>query len=383
MSHAVLSPSAASRWLVCTPAPRLEEHEPDTTSPYAEEGTFAHEVAAHRLEGGRYTKAQKASPHYTQELVDAVELYVDLVRTRYNEARRKTEGAVLYVEQALDLTDYIPEGFGTADAVVIADDLMEVVDFKFGKGVPVAAEENKQMMIYALGALSAFGFIYDIRDVRMTIVQPRIGNVSEWTVPAEQLRTWATDVLRPKAALAFKGEGEQVPGDHCRFCRVKGKCRALAETGAKAAAVSARLNHDPRLLTDSELAGVLCHATLLKDWLTAVEDYGLQHALEGYAVPGFKVVEGRSTRFISSDIKARDALLRQGIPLDQINRPCELRSLTELEKLHGAQRIQQVLGPLIQKPRGKPTLVAESDKRPPYSSAAADFDGVTPESDFK
>jgi hypothetical protein len=164
---------------------------------------------------------------------------------------------------------------------------------------------------------------------------------------------------------------------------VKSKCRALAESAAQASVQASRLNNDPRLLTDSELAGVLCHASLLKDWLTAVEGYGLQHALEGYPVPGFKVVEGRSTRFIQNDVQARDTLLRQGIPLDQINRPSELRSLTELEKLHGAQRIQQVLGHLIQKPRGKPTLVPESDKRPPYSSAAADFDGVTPESDFK
>lgn len=377
-AHALLSPSSAHRWINCTAAPRLEANVEDAGSSFAEEGTLAHAYCAKKLktflglgvEGEDKEIAEYYDKYHTGEMDEYTDTYAAIVLEKYNAARSNTPDAQLLVETRLDFGQYVPEAFGTADAIIIADGVMEVIDFKYGKGVKVSAVENPQMMIYGLGAYDRFTLEYNIRHVRMTIVQPRIDNLSEYEVSTEELLQWATSVLSPKAKEAYSDKGTQKPGTWCQFCKVKSNCRALATlcTGAV---------KDPKLLTPEELAAdVLPILPVVKTWLTGVEDYALAQALSGIHLPGWKIVEGRSVRKITNAEAAGAALNKAGYLNEQIYKPVELRTITDLEKLIGKKQFATLVGDYIAKPAGKPTLAPESDKRKAIDPVADDFKDV-------
>lgn len=376
-SHALLSPSSAHRWLNCTAAPRLEEHFPDEGSDYAREGTLAHAYCAKRLKEFLHLPTDEEDAEIAEyasylsgEMSEHVDTYYAIVIEKYNAALQRTPDAKLLVEVQLDFSDVIPESFGTSDAVIIADDEMEVIDFKYGKGVKVSAEENPQMMIYALGAYNAYSDEYNIKKVRMTIVQPRLDNLSEYELSVRKLKKWSKETLQPRARAAFNGEGEQMPGEWCRFCKCKGQCRALAKKSIE----TATRFESPDLISDDEMAHeVLPSLPVIRTWLEAVESFALQRALGGTEFDGYKVVAGRSIRKIVNPDAVMATLDEQGFRADDYLKPSELRSLGDLEKLVGKKRFTELCGSFIQKPQGKPTLVTIDDKREPYNPAAADF----------
>ena len=380
-AHALLSPSSAARWLNCPAAPRLEEGVPDKGSPYAAEGTLAHAYCAWKLKEllGRsaYDEMQEIArldaEYHTGEMDEHTDAYAAAVMERYNAALSRTPDAQLLVETRLDFSRYVPEAFGTADALIIADGLMEVIDFKYGKGVRVEAERNPQMMIYALGAWERFNLEYRIERVRMTIVQPRLDNVSEYELSAAELLAWARDVLTPRARAAWSGDGAARAGTWCRFCKVRSTCRALADASTGAATA----HPDPRLLNADELArDVLPQLDTVRTWLQSVEAYALEQALGGTHLPGWKLVEGRSVRRVTDPDAVAAALCRAGYKTPEIYKPQELRGITELEKLAGRRQFATLCGEYIDKPAGKPTLVPESDRRPALDTAAEDFKDI-------
>lgn len=356
-AHAFLSASASHRWLVCTPSAQLESQFPDKGSPYAEEGTKAHSLAEETLRrflaGGDSTVCCEDG-----EMREAVQFYVDVCIEKITAARNASPDAKILVEERLDFSEYVPQGFGTGDAVIVSDDGLEVVDLKYGKGVRVDAEKNSQMMLYALGALAAYGWLYNVGRVRMTIVQPRLDNVSTSEISDDALYLWGRKVQR-LAAKAFAGEGEFKPGEHCRFCKARNTCRAYAE------AMKAHIREDLRPapeLQDDEIADIVRHAKEVKNWLDGVEAYALGRALSGAKYPGMKLVAGRSTRKIADESAAAAVLLSAGY--NDIYRPQSLRTLTELEKLCGKKHFAELLGANLTKSEGKPALVPASDKRP-------------------
>ena len=398
-AHALLAPSSAKRWMTCTPSARLEAKVPERDTLYTREGTVAHAMAEYIL--GYYL-----SCNYTQfpggddevqaiindikngldypfvtglrrhieeaeilgvdgcEMFEIVhEHYCRIVYEAYLAAKAIDPNAELLIEARLKLTEFIPEGFGSSDAVIIADKTLEVFDLKYGKGVKVEAENNPQMMCYALGAYAGPAETYFINKVQMTIIQPRLRHVSSWEITELELVEWAYNTLKPAAARAFIGDGPQVPGDHCRFCKVAAKCRALAE---HTLAISAQ-KKEPGVMTLAEIAEILPHFSTIKSWMNSVEEYALEAALEGDEVPGFKVVEGRSIRKISNAAEAIARLDGAGIPSDNYLKPAELKTITDLEKTLTKKGFNTILGDLVIKPEGKPTLVENSDPRQPFS----------------
>lgn len=375
-AHALLSPSSASRWLNCTAAPHLEADMPDVSSGFAVEGTLAHAYCAKKLKTflGLPTEHEdkeiaELADYHTGEMDEYTDAYATIVIEKYNAARAITPDAQLLVETRLDFSEHIPDSFGTADAIIIADGTMDVIDFKYGKGVSVSAFKNPQMQIYALGAYDKFSFEYRIDRVRMTIIQPRIDNLSDYELSVSDLMAWTDEVLTPRAQEAFSGQGTQTPGEWCRFCKVKSRCRALANQSLK----TALEKPDPQLLTPQELADVLPKLETIKIWLTGIEEYALHTALSGTAVPGWKVVEGRSTRKITNPAAVSDALSGAGIGRDLLYKPQELLPITELEKLVGKKQFAALCGQWISKLQGKPTLVPESDKRQAINTVEDDF----------
>ncbi|WP_337949454.1 DUF2800 domain-containing protein [Prevotella sp.] len=378
-SHALLSPSASHRWLHCTAAPRLEEGIKDEGSDYAAEGTLAHAYCAMKLkeflglptDGEKEEIAALQEKYGTGEMSEYTDTYATIVLEKFNAARAVTPDAQLLVETRLDFSDYVPEAFGTADAIIIADGTMEIIDFKYGKGVKVSAVENPQMLIYALGAYVRFAFEYRIDNLRATIVQPRIDNLSEYEITVEELTSWASNVLTPAAEKAYKGEGPQTPGSWCQFCKVKNQCRALASKCKDVVAV------DPKLITPEELAkDVLPMVPIVKTWISGVEEFALAQALSGVQLPGWKIVEGRSIRKITDTDSVADALTKSGYTQSDIYKPVEMRTITELEKLVGKKQFAALCGEWVNKPQGKPTLAPESDKRKAIDPIADDFKGI-------
>lgn len=351
----------------------------DSGSSYAAEGTLAHAYCALKLKEflGLPTDGELAEiaglkdQYHTGEMDEYTDTYKTIILEKFNRARAGTKDARLLIETLLDFQERIPGAFGTADAIIIADGIMEVIDFKYGKGVKVDAYKNPQMMIYALGAYDRFNFEYRIERVRMTIVQPRIDNLSEHEISVTDLMDWTYSVLVPKAHEAYEGKGKQAPGEWCKFCKVKSQCRALANVCIGAAKT------DPRLLSPAELAkDVLPVIDTVKTWLSGVEDYALQQALSGIQLPGWKVVEGRSVRKITDQEAAAVALNRAGYKTAEIYKPQELRTITELEKLVGKKQFAAICGGYVEKPQGKPTLAPESDKRPAIDPVADDFKDI-------
>jgi len=375
MSHAILSPSAAHRWLVCTPSARIEASRPDRTSEAAEEGTLAHAIAELLLREELLEPDDRLEPKllalqenelYSEDMLAHIYEYVDFVAERFHAA----EEGIIFLEELLNMSDYAPDCEGTGDVVIVAENILEVIDLKYGKGVPVSAVNNPQLKLYGVGAYLRFGFLYEgIQTVRLTIYQPRISNFSSWDIPVEELLRWASEELRPLAWTAFQGGGDLVAGDHCRFCKIAATCRANAElnqeTAKKAFAPATEL--EPQ-----EVADILKGALRLENWLTAVKDHALHEALNnGVTWPGFKLVEGKSNRKITDPQGAGKALIEDGQELVQIFKPTQLKPIGDLEKLLGKKRFGELLNKFITKPEGKPTLAILEDKRPAWHSSEA------------
>lgn len=374
--HALLSASGAKRWLMCPPSARLEERFEDTTSSYAEEGTRAHALAEARIRYDLLKTINKKefdtiwkdlSPD--TEMEEMSELYEDLITEKYSAALAKTKDAMLLIEERLDFSHIVPGGFGTGDAIIIADGTMEVIDLKYGKGVHVYAEDNPQIRLYGLGALQKYGYLYDIKEVALTIVQPRLDNVSTELLAAETLEEWGEQYVRPRALLADKGEGDYCTGDHCQFCKGKAICRARAE---EALSLAKHEFATPPILDDDEIPEILMLLDKAEAWIKDIKDYAYQKALAGTKWPGFKLVEGRSNRCYMDEELVADKLMSNGYEDNQIYEK-KLKGITAMEKLLTKKSFTELLDDLVIKPPGKPTLVPESDKREEFNSATRDF----------
>lgn len=360
MKHAILSASGAHRWLKCTPSARLELEFDDTSGEAAAEGTAAHELSEYKLRNALNRECEKPSlVYHSDEMEFHTDGYVQYILEVIEEVKQKTKDPLILIEQRLDFSNYVPEGFGTGDCVIVGNDVVHVIDFKYGQGVLVEAETNPQMMLYALGALNLFDGIYDIEQVCMTIYQPRRENLSVFTLAKEELLDWANNVLQSKAELAFAGKGEYVAGDWCRFCRASVKCRARAEANLKVAKYEFK---KPPLLADEEIADILTSIADLTKWTNEITSYATSAAVNhGKEWPGFKVVEGRSIRKYTNEKDVEEAAIKAGY--EDIYKKSIL-TITNMEKLMGKSKFNEILGQFVMKPKGKPTLVPLSDKRP-------------------
>ena len=365
-SHAVLSASSSSRWLACPPSAQLCAALPDTVTDYAREGTCAHELAEYkvqRLLGNSTSNPTENLDFYDTEMEDCTDRYAQYIA----ELLATLQEPMVLVEQRLDFSRYVPDGFGTGDCVIVAENVLTVIDFKYGKGVAVSADHNSQMMLYALGALELFDALYDIVEIRMVIFQPRIQNLSECTLPLPELLHWAETELKPKAALAAKGEGAFAAGEHCRFCKRKATCRKRAEYNLQLAKYDFVM---PDKLTDTEIETILATADQLTAWVADVKEYALRQALSGKQWHGYKVVAGKSNRKYTNPAAVAEAVQAYG--KNPYKEP-ELLGVTAMEQLLGRTQFEALLGSLTEKPQGKPTLVPYSDKRPAWSNAQEDF----------
>ena len=358
--HAVLSASGSHRWLNCTPSARLELEFENTGSEAAREGTAAHALCEHKLKRALHMRSRRPISDYdSDEMEECTDAYVDFVMEQYETAKQVCEDPVILIEQRLDFSCYVPDGFGTGDCLIISDDRLHIIDFKYGMGVLVEAEGNPQMKLYALGALAVYDALYDIREVSMTIFQPRRENVSTWAIPVEDLKAWAENELKPRAKMAYDGEGEYLPGEWCTFCRAAVRCRARAEEKLKLAQTEFRM---PPLLTDAEIEDILAVLPDLTKWANEIAAYALDAALNhGKEWNGFKVVEGRSVRKYRDEEAVAEAAKEAGYK--DIYRQ-SLIPLTEMQRLMGKDRFEEILGGLITKAPGRPTLVPKSDRRP-------------------
>ena len=358
--HAVLSASGSHRWLNCTPSARLELEFENTGSEAAKEGTAAHALCEHKLKRALHMRSRRPVSDYdSDEMEECTDAYVDFVMEQYEAAKQVCEDPVILIEQRLDFSCYVPDGFGTGDCLIISDDRLHIIDFKYGMGVLVEAEDNPQMKLYALGALAVYDALYDIREVSMTIFQPRRENVSTWTVSVEDLKAWAENELKPRAKAAYDGEGEYLPGEWCTFCRAAVRCRVRAEEKLKLAQTEFRM---PPLLTDAEIEDILAVLPDLTKWANEIAAYALDAALNhGKEWNGFKVVEGRSVRKYRDEAAVAEAAKEAGYK--DIYRQ-SLIPLTEMQRLMGKDRFEEILGGLITKAPGRPILVPKSDRRP-------------------
>jgi hypothetical protein len=363
--------------MMCPPSVRLSENFADTTSSYAEEGTYLHELCElklHRYLGDmppdvvdRQYETHKDSEFYSDEAESVTDEYVAFCVETIEAVKSSCSDPLIMVEHRLDYSEYVPEGFGTGDLVIIADGVCEVIDFKGGRGVRVDADHNSQLMLYGLGALLEFDPLYDIHTVRMSIVQPRLSNISTFEMTADELTQWADAEVRPKALLAYEGKGDFCAGEHCRFCKARYTCRARSEYFMK---LAERDFKQPDLLTDEEIADILPIADSLNNWVADLIAYATQQAVDGKAWPGYKLVAGRSVRKYSSEAEIIKAATDAGFT--DIYKTV-LLGIGDLEKRMGKKKFSDVLGKYIVKPLGAPTLVPESDSRKPYADAASDF----------
>jgi len=358
-NHAILSASSSHRWLHCLPSARLELEFENTSGEAARAGTAAHELSEHKLKKALHIRSKRPVSEYdSDEMEECTDDYVAFIMEQVELARKSCTDPIVLIEQRLDFSCYVPDGFGTGDCVIISDDRLHIVDFKYGIGVLVDAENNPQMKLYALGALEIYDSLYDIREVSMTIFQPRRENVSTWTVPVEELKAWAEEELKPKAAKAYQGEGEYIPGPWCTFCRASIRCRARAEEKLKLAQKEFKM---PPLLTDSEIEEILMIIPDLTKWANEITAYATDAAVNhGKEWNGFKVVEGRSVRKYKDEDAVAERAVESGYK--DIYRK-SLIPLTEMQKLMGKTKFEEILGSLIVKPPGKPTLVPKTDKR--------------------
>jgi hypothetical protein len=379
--HAVLSASGAHRWLNCLPSARLELEFVNNESSAAAEGTAAHALCEHKLKKALHMRSKRpVSVYNSDEMEEHSDAYVEFVMEQLELAKQSCTDPLILIEQRLDFSCYVPQGFGTGDCIIIADKKLHIIDFKYGMGVLVDAVDNPQMKLYALGALEIYDSLYDIEEVSMTIFQPRRENVSTWTIRVEDLKAWAEKELKPKAKKAYDGEGEYLPGEWCTFCRAAVKCRARAEEKLKLAQSEFKL---PPLLTDSEIEEVLSKLSDLTKWANEIIAYATDAAVNhGKEWHGFKVVEGRSVRKYKDEDAVAEVAKANGYK--DIFRQ-SLITLTEMERLMGKSKFEKILGDLIYKPPGKPTLVPLSDKRPAMnvSNAKNEFNEITEECEYE
>jgi len=361
----------------------LEQTFPDTTSEAAEEGTLAHKLAEltlmfrlKRIKRYKYEKELqqiKAHELYDAAMTDHIDAYCDFVIEQYNTVLALTPDAQIYLETRVDLSEFVPEGFGTVDVRIIGDGLLIIIDLKYGKGVRVTAYENKQLRIYGLGALRDVDFLYDIDAVKLVIYQPRLDNITEETLPVGELRDWAESELKPRAALAFEGDGVYEPGEHCRFCKARGVCKANAD---KNRAIEKHKDTPAHLLSPEDVADILDNADEIKKWLTAVESYALDQARNhGKQWPGYKIVAANTKRKYRDEAAIITSLTGAGFKDDEIA-PRSLLSITNLEKKVGKDAFKEHAAAHVFKPGGGPELAPLSDRRPMLDAnaqAAADF----------
>ena len=383
--HALLSPSSAERWINCPPSAVINAQAGSQDTAYTREGTLAHALAEHKahraflgdMRDEVYAKAvevMRKQPEWDDEMEGYTNTYIEALQDIYDSFPVKPHVAI---EQRLDFTQYVPDGFGTADCIMVAGDELHIVDFKYGKGVAVSAQENAQMMLYALGALIAYAGIYDVETVHMTIVQPRIKSEPEtFAMSAGPLYMWARQVVAPAAELAAKGEGEYAEGDWCRFCAIKGSCRARAAANT---ALEDFGGKQPPELTDEEVAQALTLGRRLKTWLSDIEEYALNACLTGKVIPGWKAVEGRSVRSWTDEAAAFQAAKDAGIPEEMLYERKPV-TLAALKKIMGKKIFAEAMQPYVITPPGKPTLALESDKKPAITgkpTAKEDFEEDT------
>lgn len=402
--HALLSASSASRWLKCTAAPRFEEHLPERTSEYAEEGRLAHAICelktlkkftvmTSRTYTTRLNKLKK-DPLYSEEMDKTSDLYIEHL---IEQAMLYDSTPTVVAEVQVDFGEYVPEGFGTCDNVMIGGDTLSITDYKHGKGVPVSAVGNPQMRLYALGALKRYAPVFGdaIKKVRMSIDQPRLDSCTTDTITVEELLAWG-ESIKPIAQKAFSGLGDFVPGDHCRFCRGKAQCRARANTNtaledfkdcvpaaawndkaeAHVAAGGTVNGTPPTLLSDAEIGDLLIRGKELVAWYKDLEDYATKSLLDGKPIEGWKLVAGRSIRTFTDQDAAIQAAIAAGYD-EALLYDRKPKTLSEMEKLMGKAEFAEKIGSYVTKPLGKPTLALSTDKREAYNPAAADFAGVT------
>lgn len=371
-AHAVLSASGAEKWLNCPPSARLEESYPDTSSPYAKEGTLAHEIAEFKARNyfietlpkrtftSKLNKFKK-DELYQNEMDEYTESYLEYIK---EVAMKYPSKPYIALEKKIDFSKYVPDGYGTCDCILIHGNDMHIIDFKYGKGVPVSAENNSQLMLYALGALEAYSMLYQIETVHLSIFQPRIDNISCFEISAANLLSWTIEEVEPKAKLAYDGIGDFKAGEHCRFCKAQAQCRAKAESIISVFPVK----EDPALLTDDEIGLILAKAKELVSWSNAVEDYALNAILSGKEIQGWKAVEGRSVRVFSDADKAFEKIVESGTPEEMLYERKPL-SLSQIEKLLGKKEFESIVSSFVIKPQGKPTLAPSDDKRPVFNKA--------------
>lgn len=368
-AHAILSASSSHRWLNCPPSARLCETHEDKGSNYAAEGTDAHSLCEYKLRKALGLEATDPTEHltwYSEEMEDCANGYVAYILELLETAKENCTDPVVLIEQRVDFSRWVEQGFGTSDAILISDGTLHVVDYKHGLGVLVEADNNPQMMCYALGALELFDAIYDIDTVAMTVYQPRRQNVSTFEMKKDDLYHWADEVLKPTAELAFAGDGNFLCGEWCGFCKAKHECRARAEANLMLAQYDFKL---PPLLENSEIEVILSRADQLVSWVNDIKEYALQQAISGKDWTGFKLVEGRSNRRYTDEAAVTKTVTNAGFdPYEH-----KLLGITAMQKLLGKSRFDELLSAYIEKPQGKPTLVPESDKRPVMNNAKTDF----------
>lgn len=384
-AHAKLSASGASKWTKCTPSAHLEEYFGNDDTEFAAEGTLAHELVEILLREragiisevdyiNKLAKLQE-SKLYSEDMLDYAYVHVDYVMQQFTEAKRLTPGAVLLIEEKVDLTHLIEDSFGTCDDIIIADGVLEVIDLKYGLGVPVRAEKNKQLMLYGSGALEAFDLMYDIHTIRLTIVQPRLDSIDSWEISAEDLRKWGEEELKPLAAIAFSGEGELVTGDHCQFCKAVPRCRARAEEAEK---LTEHRFDDPRLLSDEELLEIFKISDQVGKWVKKVDGYVFAEAMAGKKWPGYKLVDGQNRRAWTDPEKAFNIAWELGYDMEKITTPAKIKGITEIEKLATKALFPTIFGDVVMYKKTSPSLVPEDDKRPELvdreQQAINDFD---------
>ena len=368
-NHALLSASSSHRWLHCPPSARLCEGYDDKGSNFAAEGTDAHALCEYKLRAALGMEAKDPTEDlswYDAEMEESANGYAAFVMELVEEAKKNCSDPVVLIEQRLDYSRYVAEGFGTGDCVIIADGTLHIVDFKYGRGILVEAEDNPQMMLYALGVLELFDCLYDIDTVSMTIFQPRRGNVSTYTLPKADLYEWADTVLAPAAELAWSGEGEYHCGEWCQFCKAKADCRERANANMELAKYEFK---QPPLLTDEEVEEILGRIDELIAWASDIRDYALQAAIGGKHWTGYKLVEGRSNRKYTDERAVVAAVRAAGYdPYEH-----KVLGVTAMTTMLGKKQFNDILGGLVTKPQGKPTLVPDSDKRPAMTNIINEF----------
>ena len=369
--HSKLSPSSAKRWLSCPPSALLCAEKDDEVSVFALEGTCAHALCEYKLSralGYECEDPTKTLEYYDAEMDMHSESYTDFVLSELAKAKERCKDPEVLIEQPVSFTKWVPGGFGTADCIIASDDTLQIIDFKYGLGIMVDAEWNPQMLLYALGSLEIYDDLYDIETIKMTIFQPRRDNISSFTIDKMELLRWANEYLKPQALLASEGKGEFKAGDHCVFCKVKETCRERANYNLELAKYEFK---DSILLEDEEIADVLTKIDNLTSWANDVKEYALKKALEGTKYPGFKVVEGRANRKYSDESLVAETVINAGFdPYEK-----KVIGITAMTSRLGKERFNELLGSLIIKPSGKPTLVPSSDKRSELNNATDDFKG--------